>query len=106
MSPGDVVTVTFTGATGRKRRPAVVVSSDEYHAVRPDLILGVLTSNVGAATSSTDHILHDWSSAGLRQSSAFRCYLGMATPAQVQLIGHLSDRDWDAVRACVRKSFA
>jgi mRNA interferase MazF len=106
MTSGDVVTVTFTGATGRKRRPAMIVSSNEYHAERPDLILGILTSNVDSATATTDHVLNDWQSAGLRRPSAFRCYLGMAVPSQVQHIGHLSDQDWDAVRACVRKSFA
>jgi mRNA-degrading endonuclease toxin of MazEF toxin-antitoxin module len=42
--PGDVVTVDFHGATGPKRRPAVVVSSALYHQHRPDLVLGVLTS--------------------------------------------------------------
>ena len=33
--PGDVVTVDFAGATGLKRRPVVVVSSDQYHRERP-----------------------------------------------------------------------
>ena len=41
--PGNVVTVDFLGATGTKRRPAVVVSSALYHQHRPDLVLGVLT---------------------------------------------------------------
>jgi mRNA interferase MazF len=36
--PGDVVTVDFLGATGPKRRPAVVVSSALYHQHRPDLV--------------------------------------------------------------------
>ena len=44
--PGDVVTVDFVGATGTKRRPAVVVSSALYHQHRPELVLGVLTSQV------------------------------------------------------------
>ncbi len=49
--PGDVLTVDFLGAAGLKRRPAVVVSSDAYNAERPDIILGVLTTNVSAATT-------------------------------------------------------
>jgi len=56
---GDVVTVDFVGATGIKRRPAVVISSDAYHRERPDLILGVITSNLTAATTSTDCSLVD-----------------------------------------------
>ena len=42
--PGDVVTVDFPGAQGIKRRPVVIVSSDVYHATRPDVILAVLTN--------------------------------------------------------------
>jgi mRNA interferase MazF len=105
-SAGDVVTVDFPGAAGLKRRPAVVVSSDSYHAERPDIILGVLTTNVSVATTSSDYILRDWQSAGLRAPSAFRSYFGMALPAAVHVIGRLSDPDWNAVRACVKRAFA
>jgi mRNA-degrading endonuclease toxin of MazEF toxin-antitoxin module len=104
--PGAVVTVDFVGATGTKRRPAVVVSSALYHHHRPDLVLGVLTSQVSRATTPLDYLLQDWSSAGLRQPSAFRAYFGMATPASVRVIGHLSARDWEGVQACLRRAFA
>jgi mRNA-degrading endonuclease toxin of MazEF toxin-antitoxin module len=53
--PGDVVTVDFVGATGTKRRPAVVVSSTLYHQHRPDLVLGVLTSQAARATTPLDY---------------------------------------------------
>jgi len=58
--PGDVVLVDFAGATGVKRRPAVVVSSDTDHASRPDLIVCLLTTQSPAALSPTDCILQDW----------------------------------------------
>jgi len=103
---GDVVTVDFAGATGMKRRPAVVISSDRYHAERPDVILGVLTSNVAGTKSSTDYVLQDWASAGLHGPSAFRAYLGMALPSAVRMIGRLSDRDWAAVRECAHRALA
>jgi mRNA interferase MazF len=96
-SPGDVVLVDFPGAAGIKRRPVVVVSSDLYHAHRPDLIVGVLTTNLTAATGPTDYILQDWTTAGLHAPSAFRAYFGMALPSAVQVVGHLSDRDWQGV---------
>ena len=104
--PGDVVTVDFVGATGTKRRPAVVVSSAFYHQHRPDLVLGVLTSQVSRATTPLDYVLADWARAGLRQPSAFRAYFGMATPAAVRVIGHLSARDWEGIQACLRHVFA
>src|SRR5437899_10717765 len=74
---GDVVIVNFVGATGVKRRPAVVLSSDSYHAQRPDAVLAAITTNVVAATASTDHVLVDWKSAGLFKPSAFRAYFAM-----------------------------
>src|SRR4029453_5088589 len=101
-----VVTVDFLGATGPKRRPAVVVSSALYHQHRPDLGLGVLTSQVEPAPPPVDYLLPDWASAGLRQPSAFRAYFGMATPTAVRVIGHLSARDWAGIQACVIQAFA
>ncbi len=97
--PGDVVTVDFVGATGLKRRPAVVVSSRLYHKHRPDLILAVLTSQVSDARSPTDYILQDWREAGLHRPTAFRSYLGMAVRGAVRPVGRLSDRDWQEVHA-------
>ena len=105
VKPGDVVTVDFAGATGVKRRPVVVVSSDRYHAERPDIIVGVLTTNVGSATGSTDYVLEDWQAAGLHSPSAFRAYFGMSVPRAVRPIGRLSDRDWQAVLDRVRIAF-
>lgn len=99
--PGDVVTVDFPGALGMKRRPAIVVSSAIYHQQRPDLILGLLTTNLQAATSTTDYVLQDWTQAGLRQPSAFRAYLAMSRPTNVRPVGQLSDRDWQGVRVAV-----
>jgi mRNA interferase MazF len=57
--PGDVVTVDFSGATGVKRRPAVVVSSPLNHAHRPDVVLGVITSQIAGATTPLDYLLED-----------------------------------------------
>lgn len=105
-NPGDVVTVDFVAATGVKRRPAVVVSSDLYHAHRPDLILGVLTTQITTATTPTDYLLQDWSAAGLHRPSAFRAYLGMATTSAVRVIGHLSERDWQGIQACLMRALA
>jgi mRNA interferase MazF len=102
---GDVVTVDFAGATGTKRRPAVV-SSSPYHQHRPDLVLGVLTSQISRATTPMDYILEDWATASLRQPSAFRAYFGMTTPAAMRVIGHLSARDWEGVQACLMRAFS
>ena len=59
VKPGDVVTVNFPGALGVKRRPAGVVSTQVYHTTRPDVVLGLLTSQITGATGPTDYILQN-----------------------------------------------
>ena len=102
VRPGDVVVVDFAGAALTKGRPMVVISSAIYHQQRPDAILGVLKSNVGSATTSSDYVLQDWQQGGLHKPSAFRTYLGMEAQADLRVIGHLSNRDWLGVVAAVR----
>ncbi len=106
IRPGDVVTVDFPGATGIKRRPAVVLSSDEYHKHRPDLILGVLTTNLASAKTPLDHVLTDWAAVGLHAASAFRSYFGMTTRAAVRVIGRLTDQDWQIIRERVQRAIS
>ena len=106
LKPGDVVTYALIGAVSSKRRPTVVISSDLYHTNRPDVILATLTTQVASATTPTGYILQDWSAAGLKQPTAFRTYLGMASASDVQFIGDLSERDWQGVQACLARALA
>lgn len=107
VEPGDIVVVDFPGAEGTKRRPAVIISSRTYHETRPDIIVGVVTGQVGAATEPTDCLLQDWEAAGLHRLSAFRTYLAtVLQSAVIRKIGRLSDRDWQAVRTAVTNGLA
>ena len=102
FSAGDVVVIDFPGVMGTKRRPAAVLSSSAYHSSRPDVIVGLITSRFVSA-GPTDYLLLDSSSAGLRLPSTFRSFLATLPPAaQPVIVGRLSDRDWDGVRACVK----
>ncbi len=107
LKPGDVVTADFPGVTGVKRRPVVVVSTLEYHTHRPDVIVGVITSQVANATTPVDHLLQDWATSGLHHPSAFRAFLATlpATAASAP-IGHCSTRDWQAIQVCLSKAIA
>ena len=104
--PGDVVLADFVGAKGVKRRPAVVLSTDLYHAHHPDVLLSVLTSQLGGATTPTDYVLQDWPDAGLHAPSAFRAYMGTYAASAVKVIGHLSARDWQEVQARLKLAVA
>ena len=106
IQPGDLITVDFPGVTGVKRCPAIILSSNTYHTLRPDIIIGLITSqtkNLGA----TDYLLQDWSMAGLRVESVFRSFI-VTLPKSTGMIkiGQVSDRDWSAILKCVRCSIA
>lgn len=106
LVPSAVVTVDFPGVTGYKRRPAVVVSTADYHATRPDVIIGIVTSQIAEAIAPSDYILQDWAAAGLRQPSAFRAFLVTLPQASVRVIGRLSARDWQEIQARLRQALA
>ena len=46
LEPGDVVLLDFPGAQETKRRPAVILSPGVYYRVRPDVILGLITTQL------------------------------------------------------------
>lgn len=106
INPGDVVKVDFPGVLGIKRRPAVVVSTNAYHSNRPDVVLGLLTTQTAGATGPTDYILQDWPAAGLHNPSAFRVFLATLPATSVVVIGHLTARDWQEVQARLRVGLA
>ena len=96
--------VDFPGATGIKRRPAIVLSSPTYHAERPDAILTAVTTKVTKATAKTDYVLEDWAAAGLDRPSAVRIFIGTRPRSELTTIGNLSLRDWDEVQKILRIS--
>ena len=104
MKSGDIVTVDFPAVTGIKCRPAVVLSSQTYHTNRPDVIVGLITSqtkNLGV----TDYILQDWQTSGLRVPSVFRSFIVTLPPlANLVVIGKLSEQDSRGIRNCVKLS--
>ena len=63
MNSGDVIWIEFPGVVQTKRRPAVVLSTDAYHATRPDIIVGLVASQIHKSTSPTDCIIQDWQAA-------------------------------------------
>ena len=106
FSPGDVVVLDFPGIMGVKRRPAVILSSKEYHVSRPDVVVGLITSQ-NIAIGPTDYVLQDWERVGLRVPSVFRSFLATLPPSTRPVrVGHLSDRDWKGVCTCVRMALA
>ena len=63
---GDVVLVgfVFSDESGKKFRPAVVISSQDYHRARQEVVVAAITSNVRRRLFG-DHVIADRKGAGL-----------------------------------------
>lgn len=104
---GDVVLVPFPYAdlSAAKTRPAVVVSSDVYHAIRSELLLAFVSSQTAQAHPTLDYVLLDWQSAGLLKPSFVRPKLAAIEPALVAYhVGALSARDLREVDRRLRRA--
>jgi mRNA-degrading endonuclease toxin of MazEF toxin-antitoxin module len=106
MKAGTGVISDFPGVVSSKRRPSVVVSSKTYYQEHSELILALITTNIGKATSATDYILQYWSSANLNRPSAVRIFLFTLPESEITKIGNLSERDWAEVRKRLQISIA
>lgn len=106
IEPGKLVLVDFAGATGVKRRPALVISTTRYHQTRPDVIIGILTSQTASAGAPSDYILQEWPQAGLHKPTAFRTFLNTVPITAVAEIGHVTELDWRGIQACLRLAIA
>lgn len=69
-----VVNVTFTGQTGSKPRPAVVLSTPAFHRKLPDVIVCPISSQPRHHSNPGpgDHPLRQWSAIGLKHPSTAR----------------------------------
>jgi mRNA interferase MazF len=99
----DVVLVPFpfTDQTTTKKRPAVIVSSAEYHEQRRDLILMAITSHFRPVTTVGEVIVQHWQQAGLIKPSVLKPLLATVEKSLVlRAMGKLQEDD----RAALRKS--
>jgi len=80
---GDVVLIPFpyTDLSASKTRPAVVVSSDTYHAARSELLLAYVSSRTSQANPTIEYVLVDWAAAGLLKPSFVRPKVAAVEPA-------------------------
>ena len=97
-SRGDVVLVgfVFSDESGRKLRPAVVVSASGYQRARQEMVVAAITSHVERRLYG-DHRIADWKGAGLLFPSIATGILRTIKQTMVgRKIGSLSTPDLDA----------
>jgi mRNA interferase MazF len=67
-----------------------VLSTEIYHRHRPDVVVGLITTQVPMPSAPTDCPLLDWKQAGLHAPSYFRQFPVTLQQREVRLIGRLS----------------
>jgi mRNA interferase MazF len=103
---GDVVLVgfVFSDESGRKVRPALVLSSPAYQRARAELIVAAITSNVRRPLFG-DHLLADWKAAGLLFPSVVTAIVRTVKRTMVdRKLGSLTGADVQAVEQQLRRA--
>ena len=98
-SRGDVVLVNFvfSEGTGAKRRPAVLLSGEAYHAGRQEAIVAAITSNTDRILVG-DHLIADWRQAGLQFPSVATGVIRTIKQTMIaRALGRLASPDIDAI---------
>lgn len=103
---GDVVLVAFvfSDESGRKVRPALVISSSAYHRARREVIVAAITSNVRRRLFA-DHLLTDWKAAGLLFPSLVTAIVRTVKRTMIdRKLGSLTTADLQAVERELRRA--
>ena len=105
---GDVVLIgfVFSDESGRKFRPAVVISSQDYHRGRQEMVVAAITSNVRRRLFG-DHLIADWKGAGLLFPSLVTGIVRTVKRTIIdRRLGSLPRPDMEAVDRTLRRSLA
>jgi len=102
---GDVVLVrfVFSDETGAKRRPAVILSTADYHEERQEVVVAAITSNVERQLIG-DHLVQGWQEAGLLFPSVATGIIRTIKQGMiVRRLGKLPPTDIQAVKDNVKQ---
>ena len=104
--PGDVVLVefTFTDGTGSKKRPALIISSDNYNKSRQEVIVAAITSNIERVLPG-DTRIDGWEEAGLIYPSLVTGIIRTIKTAILnRRLGVLTKKDFEKVQENLEKA--
>ncbi|MBN1626964.1 MAG: type II toxin-antitoxin system PemK/MazF family toxin [Deltaproteobacteria bacterium] len=93
---GDIVLVPFpfTDQTDFKKRPALIVSSEQYNQKRLDIIIMAITSRTHAPANFGDVRLEGWREAGLIKPSTIKPVFATIEQSLVlKRLGYLGEKD-------------
>lgn len=105
-SQGDILLVdfSFSEGTGSKKRPALIISSDNYHKKRQEVIIMAITSNIDRVLFG-DTKINKWKEAGLLFPSVVTAIIRtIKTSMTIRKLGALSKQDFHSVRENLEKA--
>jgi mRNA interferase MazF len=105
---GDVVLVgfVFSDESGKKLRPALVISSSAYNRGRREVIVAAITSNLRRRLIG-DHLIVDWKEAGLLFPSVATGIVRTVTRGVIdRKLGVMGTADMAAIDRGLRLSMA
>jgi len=83
----------FTNMKSSKKRPALVISPDQYND-QLDVVIAFITSKLDQSNRCGDYIINEWSSSGLPKPSMLRMKFATVDKSMIiKKIGKLSKRD-------------
>lgn len=93
----------FTDQSTTKKRPTVVISSDSYNTVRPDLILIAVTSQITSPLLFGEIEIIDWQNAGLLKVSVIKPVVTtIVKELIIQKLGRLQVSDRERLERLLR----
>jgi len=104
---GDVVLIPFpyTDLSAQKTRPAIIVSSEHFHRIRPELLIMYVSSQIAKTNLALDYLLQDWQQARLLKPSFARPKIAAVEPTLVVYkVGTLSSRDLNGIDHCLLRA--
>jgi mRNA interferase MazF len=97
---GDVILVPFpfTDQSTSKKRPAIVISSDNYNQNKPDIILIAVTSQLNVTLRFGEVLIDDWAGAGLIKPSVVKPIITtLQHNLVIKTLGKLQSPDFQAL---------
>lgn len=94
-SKWDIVLVPFpfTDLSSTKKRPALVISPDQYN-VFDDVVIAFITSHIQSKDRYGDYLIDQWKPAGLPLPSKFRMkFATVSKDIIIKKIGHIEGQD-------------
>jgi len=104
----DIILVPFpfTDLTPTKKRPALIISPDEYNE-KFDIVIAFITSKLDLEYRSGDYKIQEWEKSNLPKPSMIRMkFATIDKPAILKKIGRLSEKDVNEFKKLLINFFA